>query len=72
MTEVSAGVYESAVLELHAKEEFKCRQGASWSVNFGADGNLNGPNCVVEADGFYIVRLTILSETSATIELVSQ
>ncbi len=72
MTEVSAGVYESAVLELHAKEEFKCRQGASWSVNFGADGNLNGPNCVVEADGFYIVRLTILSETSATIELIPQ
>ena len=73
MTEVSAGVYESAVLELNAGEEYKCRQGASWSVNFGANGEFNASNnCVVDVTGSYIVRLTILSETSAKIELIAQ
>ena len=70
MTEKSAGVFESDVLDLVAGNEFKCRQGGSWTVNFGSDGKIDGPNCVVEADGKYIVRLTIHSETSATIELV--
>ena len=71
MTEVSAGVFESEPLELKAAEEFKVRQGASWDVNYGADGTLGGPNVVVEADGTYIVRLTIDGETG-TIELIAQ
>ena len=72
MTKVSDNVYESAVLELKAEEEFKCRQGASWTVNFGSNGAIDGPNCVVDADGKYIVRLTIISDTQATIELIAQ
>ena len=71
MTEVSAGVFESEPLELKAGEEFKVRQGASWDVNYGADGTIGGPNVVVEADGTYIVRLTIDGETG-TIELIAQ
>ena len=72
MTEVSEGVFESAPLELHEGETFKCRQGASWDVNFG-DPNSGDPdgNCVVTADGTYIVRLTISGETG-TIELIAQ
>ena len=70
MTKVSENVYESEVLTFEKGAEFKCRQGKSWDMNFGSDGAVNGPNCVVETAGKYIVRLTILSETSATIELV--
>jgi len=68
MTEVSAGVYESNPLELKAGEEFKCRQGASWDVNFGVE--FNGANVVVEADGTYIVRLTWDGAQAGNIELV--
>ena len=70
MTEVEPGVFESEALELKAGEELKVRQGASWDVNYGADG-LNGANVVVEADGTYIVRLTIDGE-NGTIELIAQ
>ena len=70
MTSKGGNVFESNVLALKAGEEFKCRQGASWAVNFGSDGKLDGINCVVETSGNYIVRLTIHSETSATIELI--
>ena len=54
--------FVSEPLELHAGEELKCRQGASWDVNYGADGP-NGANVVVEADGTYIVVLDLTSET---------
>ena len=70
MTEKSAGVYESAVYDFAVGNEFKCRQGGSWTVNFGADGNINGTNFEVKTAGKYFVRLTIHSETSATLELV--
>ena len=70
MTKKSDGVYESEALDFAAGAEFKCRQGASWTVNFGSDGKIDGPNVVVETAGKYIVRLTVHSETSATIELV--
>ena len=70
MTEKSAGVFESEVYDFAAGNEFKCRQGGSWTVNFGADGKIDGPNVVVETAGKYYVRLTVHSETSATIELV--
>ena len=71
MTEVADGVFESEPLELKAGEEFKVRQGASWDVNYGNDGTIGGPNVVVEADGTYIVRLTIDGDVG-TIELIAQ
>ena len=67
MTEVEPGVFESEELELHAGEEFKCRQGGSWDVNFGVDGE----NFKVEADGTYVVRLTIDGD-NGTIELIQK
>ena len=68
MTEVSAGVYESAPLELKAGEEFKVRQGLSWDVNFGVE--FNGANIVVEADGTYQVVLVWDGAQGAEITLV--
>ncbi|MBQ5951872.1 MAG: extracellular solute-binding protein [Lachnospiraceae bacterium] len=62
MKEVSANVFESDVLQLKAGEELKCRQGASWDVNYGENG-LNGANVVVPADGEYIVQLDLNTET---------
>ncbi len=61
MTE-NGGVFTSEPLELKAGEELKVRQGASWDVNYGADG-LNGANVVVEADGTYTVVLDVAAET---------
>ena len=68
MTE-AGGCFVSEQLELHTGDEFKVRQGASWDVNFGSDGQLNGPNCVVEEPGIYEVILEIKSETEAVISL---
>ena len=68
MTAVGTDVFESEALELHAGEEFKCRQGASWDVNYGADG-LNGANVKVEADGTYKVQLDV---AAGTITLIAQ
>ena len=68
MTEVEAGTYQSEALELKAGEEFKCRQGASWDVNFGVE--FNGANVVVEADGKYIVQLVWDGAENGTITLV--
>lgn len=70
MHEVSENVYESDALYFEVDAEFKCRQGASWFVNFGADGVLDGANYVVETADKYNVRLTILGEDSAIIELM--
>jgi arabinogalactan oligomer/maltooligosaccharide transport system substrate-binding protein len=56
MHQVEPGVFESDPIELHAGDEFKCRQGASWDVNYGTDG-LNGANFVVEADDLYVIHL---------------
>ena len=68
MTEVSAGTYLSEVLELHAGEEFKVRQGASWDVNFGVE--FNGANVVVEADGKYQVQLVWDGAQGGTVSLI--
>ena len=68
MTEVSEGTYLSEVLELHAGEEFKVRQGASWDVNFGVE--FNGANVVVEADGNYQVQLVWDGAQGGTVTLV--
>ena len=62
MTEEPAGTFTSDVLALKAGEEFKVRQGASWDVNYGANGEAGGANIVVEADGNYKVQLVIDGE----------
>ena len=58
--EAGDATYYSEALELKAGDEFKVRQGASWDVNFGADGEINGPNVVVDEDGYYFVKLQTL------------
>ena len=69
MTETeTAGTYLSEVLELKAGEEFKCRQGASWDVNFGVE--FNGANVVVEADGKYQVQLVWDGAENGVITLI--
>ena len=69
MTETeTAGTYLSEVLELHAGEEFKVRQGASWDVNFGVE--FNGANIVVEADGKYQVQLVWDGAQNGTVTLI--
>ena len=62
MADKGDGVFESDPLELKAGEELKVRQGASWDVNYGANG-LNGDNVKVEADGSYIVHLDVNAGT---------
>lgn len=72
MTETSDGVWVSDdVFELAAGTEFKCRQGLSWSVNYGGDGKIDGANYIVETAGTYKIQLTISGETG-TIELLPQ
>ena len=70
MTEVSAGVYESAPLELKAGEEYKVRQGGSWDVNFGVEGFNAATNFKVEADGKYQVQLVWDGAQEGTVTLV--
>ena len=62
MKEVEPGVWQSEPMELHAGEEFKVRQGASWSVNYGfdADGNtkMDGQtNAKAPADDTYTITI---------------
>ncbi len=69
MTEKEPGVFVSEELELHTGDEFKVRQGASWTTNFGADGSLDGPNFKVEGPGIYVVTLKLIDDTTAEITL---
>ncbi len=69
LNKVNDTTWESAPLELEAGKEFKVRQGASWDVNFGADGAPNGANIVVETTGTYKV-VFVYDGTTATITLV--
>ena len=69
LNKVSDGVWETDTLELEAGKEFKVRQGASWDVNFGADGVAGGANIVVETTGTYKVHFEY-DGTTATITLV--
>ncbi len=66
--------YYSDALELKAGNELKARQGASWDVNFGGDGKRDGANLVVDADGYYFVKLVVndgLTEATLTLEKTS-
>ena len=62
MTQVSEGVWESVVITLTMDSQLKLRRGASWDVQFGADGQLKTPtiepaNIVPNLEGQYKVRL---------------
>ena len=70
MTEDPAGTYTSEVLALTAGEEFKVRQGAAWTLNFGADGVKDGANIVVETSGNYKVQLVWDGAEGATVTLI--
>ena len=70
MTEGPDGTFTSDVLELKAGQEYKVRQGASWDVNFGAEGFNSATNCVVEADGKYKVQLVWDGAQTGTITLI--
>ena len=69
MTKTADNTWTSDVLELKAGEEFKCRQGAAWDVNFGVE--FNGANVVVEADGKYQVQLVWDGAETGTITLIA-
>lgn len=69
MTETDTNTFTSEVLALNVGDELKVRQGASWDVNFGLNGEAGGANIVVETAGNYQVQLVYDGET-ATVELI--
>ena len=52
-------VWVSEPLALTADSEWKVRQGASWTVNFGADGVKDGANIKIGEAGTYVITLTL-------------
>ena len=73
MEKQADGTYLSKdVFDMAVGNEFKVRQGASWDVNFGGDGQPNGANFIVETAGKYKVKLTINADNTAVLELVAQ
>ena len=73
MEKQADGTYLSKeVFAMTVGMEFKVRQGASWDVNYGADGTIGGPNFIVETAGNYKVKLTINADETAVLELVAQ
>ena len=60
MTQKPEGTwYTTEPIELKKGDEFKVRMGKSWDVNFGVDNKVNGPNVVVEEDGWYFVKVVV-------------
>ena len=61
MKEIEPGVWQSEPMELHAGEEFKVRQGASWDVNFGMKDGVTVAggmdNAKVPADDTYTITI---------------
>ena len=68
MTECTTAADLAAAIFEEAGTEFKVRQGKSWNVNYGADGQRDGPNFVVEVTGTYYV---VFDENTGIISLVS-
>lgn len=69
MVSLGDGVWISEnAFYMEARTEFKVRQGKSWNVNYGADGQRDGPNFVVEVTGTYYV---VFDEYTGIISLVS-
>ena len=69
MTKVADNTWESDVLALEVGNELKVRQGASWDVNFGVNGEPGGANIVVETAGNYKVQL-VYDGTTAQVNLI--
>ncbi|MBO5078149.1 MAG: extracellular solute-binding protein [Oscillospiraceae bacterium] len=67
MTEGPENTWTSEAIEMKAGNEFKVRQGLSWTNNFGVE--FNGANIVVEADGTYKVVFVWDGDKGATITL---
>ena len=61
MKEIEPGVWQSEPMELHAGEEFKVRQGASWDVNYGMKDGVTVAggmdNAKVPADDTYTITI---------------
>ena len=62
------GTFAVRDLILHAGEDFKIRKNRDWSINFGADGVLDGDNITVPQTGVYDVIFRFDGQT-AGIEL---
>lgn len=62
--------YSENAIFFKAGDEFKVRQGKSWDVNVGSDGNIKGPNFKVEADGYYFVKLVYNEGGTSELTLV--
>ncbi|MCR5583891.1 MAG: extracellular solute-binding protein [Lachnospiraceae bacterium] len=66
----SKGVWHSDKIKFAEFDEFKARQGKSWTVNIGGDGKADGSNYVVETPGYYFVKFTYDKDSnSGKIEL---
>ena len=70
MTEEPAGTWTSVEIEMAAGQEFKVRQGLSWTNNYGAEGKKDGANIVVDTAGTYKVQLVFGENDSVTITLI--
>ena len=67
-----AGVYHTtSAIHFKAGDQFKVRQGKSWDVSYGANGEFNGANVTVETEGWYFVKFTLAEDGTATLELVA-
>lgn len=69
MERVGDNVFE-VELWLERGDELKARMDEGWTVNFGADGALDGVNCAAEARGLYTLRLELFDEERAALELI--
>lgn len=63
--------YTTQAIHFKAGDQFKVRQGKSWDVNYGANGEFNGSNFTVEADGYYFVKFTLDEAGNATLGLAN-
>lgn len=63
-------VHLSEPIAFKAGDQYKVRQGASWTNNYGANGFNGDQNFTIETAGTYRVKLTITGEQTATVELV--
>ena len=70
MTEEPAGTWTSVEIVMAAGQEFKVRQGLSWTNNYGAEGKKDGANIVVDTAGTYKVQLVFGENDSVTITLI--
>lgn len=63
-------VHLSEPIEFKVGDQYKVRQGASWTNNFGVEGYNAATNFSITEAGTYQVKLTITGEKTATVELV--